>query len=203
MNAITLHSPWAELIAIGAKQVETRSWPAPPTAIGQFIAIHSGKTFHTYAHEWLIDSEDAQAAFHEAKISPYTGLPETATNGFDWTDEEDLRWLEKAESKFLFGHTRGCVLAVATLVGCYQMARAANGLVGYQDRLPGKLVVPHLRERDFGDWTPGRFAWVLTNIVRLPQPVPARGYQQIWQWDAPQSALDLLPAALTATESAA
>ena len=43
MYAITLHQPWALLIALGIKAVETRSWPAPERLIGQTIAIHAGK----------------------------------------------------------------------------------------------------------------------------------------------------------------
>ncbi len=43
MYAITLHQPWASLIALGVKTVETRSWPAPERLVGQAIAIHAGK----------------------------------------------------------------------------------------------------------------------------------------------------------------
>ena len=43
MKALTLYQPWASLIAIGAKQFETRSWPAPRTAIGDVVAIHAGR----------------------------------------------------------------------------------------------------------------------------------------------------------------
>ena len=43
MYAITLHQPWASLIALGIKTVETRSWPAPALLVGQTIAIHAGK----------------------------------------------------------------------------------------------------------------------------------------------------------------
>ena len=41
--AITLHQPWASLIVLGIKTVETRSWPAPARLVGQRIAIHAGK----------------------------------------------------------------------------------------------------------------------------------------------------------------
>ena len=41
--AITLHQPWATLIALGIKSVETRSWPAPARLVGQRIAVHAGK----------------------------------------------------------------------------------------------------------------------------------------------------------------
>ena len=43
MYAITLHQPWASLIALGLKTVETRSWSAPARLVGQRIAVHAGK----------------------------------------------------------------------------------------------------------------------------------------------------------------
>ena len=43
MKALTLHQPWASLIADGRKAIETRSWPPPRGLIGDRIAIHAGK----------------------------------------------------------------------------------------------------------------------------------------------------------------
>ncbi len=43
MYAITLHQPWATLIALGLKTVETRSWPAPERLLDQTIAVHAGR----------------------------------------------------------------------------------------------------------------------------------------------------------------
>ena len=42
---ITLHQPWATMIAKGAKEIETRSWKAPNYLIGNYLAIHAGKTY--------------------------------------------------------------------------------------------------------------------------------------------------------------
>lgn len=43
MKGLSLWQPWASLIAIGAKSVETRGWPAPPAIVGQRIAVHAAK----------------------------------------------------------------------------------------------------------------------------------------------------------------
>ena len=43
MKALTLHQPWASLIAHGVKSIETRSWAPPQSLVGQRIAIHAGK----------------------------------------------------------------------------------------------------------------------------------------------------------------
>lgn len=43
MKALSLWQPWASLVILGEKRVETRSW-APPAALkGQRIAIHASK----------------------------------------------------------------------------------------------------------------------------------------------------------------
>ena len=43
MYAIALHQPWASVIALGIKTVETRSWPAPARLMGQTVVVHAGK----------------------------------------------------------------------------------------------------------------------------------------------------------------
>lgn len=43
VKALSLHQPWASLIAAGAKTIETRSWPPPKSIVGQPLAIHAAK----------------------------------------------------------------------------------------------------------------------------------------------------------------
>ena len=43
MRAVTLHQPWASLIAHGYKTTETRGWPAPQALVGSRVAIHAAK----------------------------------------------------------------------------------------------------------------------------------------------------------------
>ena len=42
MYAITLHQPWASLIALEIKMVEPRSWPATARLVGRRIAVLAG-----------------------------------------------------------------------------------------------------------------------------------------------------------------
>ena len=42
MKALTLTQPWASLVAIGAKRIETRSWSTPYRGL---LAIHAAKGF--------------------------------------------------------------------------------------------------------------------------------------------------------------
>ena len=42
IGAVTVHQPWAELIARGRKRTENRFY-LPGLSIGDFIAVHAGK----------------------------------------------------------------------------------------------------------------------------------------------------------------
>lgn len=39
------------------------------------------------------------------------------------------------------------------------------------------------QERAFGNYTPGRFAWLLSNIRALPEAIPARGALSLWNYE--------------------
>src|SRR5690348_17556570 len=49
MKALTLTQPWASLVAIGAKRIETRSWS---TSYRGPLAIHAAKGFPKSAQEF-------------------------------------------------------------------------------------------------------------------------------------------------------
>jgi activating signal cointegrator 1 len=73
---------------------------------------------------------------------------------------------------------RGAVLAVGWLDGCVRTASLVG--TGLSDQ-----------EMAFGDYTPGRWAWLFARVIELSQPVPARGAQGMWTWESPcQEALD-------------
>ena len=52
MKALSITQPWATLIAIGAKTIETRSWS---TLYRGDLAIHAAKGFPRYARETLFE----------------------------------------------------------------------------------------------------------------------------------------------------
>ncbi len=63
---------------------------------------------------------------------------------------------------------------------------AVVGTVEIVDCLPVEEVIPTLTEweRALGDYSPGRWAWVLKNPVMFDTPIPARGKQGWWEWNA-------------------
>jgi hypothetical protein len=140
-RALSVIQPWATLIAIGAKRVETRSWA---TGYRGPLAIHAAKAFPSAARDRCLTSP-----FFEALTK---GRGET----------QALR------------HPLGAVIAVAELVDVRRIT--SPEAFGY---------VLGANEIAFGDWTPGRYAWLLANVRPLAEPIPARGAQGLWRWDAP------------------
>ena len=62
---------------------------------------------------------------------------------------------------------------------------AVLGTVEIVDCLPVEEVIPTLteRERALGDYSPGRWAWVLKNPAMFDMPIYARGKQGWWEWE--------------------
>lgn len=64
MKALPLWQPWASLVAIGAKRIETRHWPCPRALIGKRIAIHATKTTNEL---WIIRQQPFHRRLREAR----------------------------------------------------------------------------------------------------------------------------------------
>lgn len=69
----------------------------------------------------------------------------------------------------------GVVIATAELVNVWSIARHPGT---YIPRL-GDYFVPE-KEAVLGDWTPGRYAWELSNVKILQPPIPVKGKQGLW-----------------------
>ena len=66
---------------------------------------------------------------------------------------------------------RGAIIATGELVDCIEITPSFSASLS-QD------------ERDLGHFAPGRYAWKLANVHLLPDPVPAKGKQGLWNWEA-------------------
>ena len=152
MYAITLHQPWASLIALGVKTVETRSWPAPALLVGQTIAIHAGKR--------VVRQPGGPV---ELEMRAHLGE----------------NWRQTIPA--------GSVLATATLAGTAHVA-SINPLTGHVVHDPSTetgcaVGLGWTRTDPWGDFSPGRWLWLLTEVKLLPEPVPAVGHQSFWIWN--------------------
>ena len=90
-----------------------------------------------------------------------------------WSREQSERWHEFRESLQNLSPGSGHVLGHVDLMEC----------ITTEDALQRGLSE---REIAFGDYGPGRYAFRLTNPVRLKKPVPARGKLNIWTWIPPE-----------------
>lgn len=147
MKAITIHQPWASLIAIGAKRFETRGWK---TNYRGPIAIHAAKKDPLTTMESL--DFDLQKLIFETFYEHF-GIYSGA--------------LERMPT--------GVVVATAELTNCYQSVDTWTD--GYE--LEGKKLI-WSPECDFGDFTPGRYAWEMSDVKMLDKPLPAKGQQGLW-----------------------
>lgn len=171
MHTTTIWQPHASLIAIGAKPFETRNYPPPAKLIGQRIAIHAAAKNPIHVFKQL------KAAEAWAEMNAIC----EALWGFD------NEWEGPADWQFL---PRGAVLCTAVLAG-------AGKVAGIDDRLPAYAPgVVHMLDRHgdmpdaiktdpFGFYGPGRWCWHLTDVQRLPEPIPAKGKQGWWMWEPP------------------
>lgn len=160
MNTVTLWQPYAGLIAAGAKTIETRSW-AP----------------HEAAHMKPL-------YIHAAASAP------AITRGV--IDTVSWMW---ARSR-----PRGAIVARCLLTGWAQVKRLTGP--GHPGVYPiaeiciaSAMTSPQARAHEFdigriqtdgyGDYTPGRWLWMLDDIEKIVPPIPAKGRQRIWQWTPP------------------
>jgi len=128
MKAISLTQPWASLVALGHKKIETRSWT---TRYRGPLAIHASKRFPPSARVFAIE-------------------------------EAGLDRLPKRLPL-------GAIIATATLKDIRKTEEVVNEISGLERRL--------------GDYSPGRYAWMLEDIRVLPDPVPCKGALRLWEFE--------------------
>ena len=74
----------------------------------------------------------------------------------------------------------GAVIAVADLQDIMEFDR--RSLRDVRARAAAGEFPAH--EADFGDFSPGRYGWVLKDVRRLSEPIPARGMLGLWEVQA-------------------
>jgi hypothetical protein len=191
MKALTLYQPWASLIQLNIKTIETRSWA---TKYRGPLAIHAAKTdFHLHGHE------GNPAACHGQALAAACQHPgrNQWTLGVNNTHPFPL----------------GAIVATCELVNCAPIGGPEDFRTGIFEGddgdFPGRTVVVHhpglgagnlpmvdaliidspetgarsvTDQLPYGDFAPGRYAWLLTDIKPVDPPVPAKGHQGLWEW---------------------
>ena len=184
LRALTIRQPWASLIAHRAKTVETRS---RPTSYRGPVLIHAGASADTW------NELDAPSLASER------GTIDAVLRAFDLI-RPDGSWFSPFVDRDAIdlgpdlSLPLGAVVAVANLVDCvpivrdHEMASAPFAFENFEGDVfaldAGQYEHVRRGEGPFGDYRPGRFALLLADVARLPEPVPARGQQAV-PWRVP------------------
>lgn len=160
MKAITLTQPWATLVAIGAKQLETRSWQ---TKYRGPLAIHAGQGLGPVGGKIGLMGVVANEPFLTVLQAWH---PNTVVRPDYWLP-------------------RAAIIATCSLVDCCMIGVLDDGTPTYMafDEFPPVLTAVQEPERSFGDYRAGRYAWILANIRALSEPIPCKGALSLWEPD--------------------
>ena len=152
MKAITLQDPWASLVRLNEKHIETRSWS---TKYRGPLLIHASKKS---------DVKNLNLALTEPFYSALS-MQRSIVNGIP-----------------KFGYNPGCIIAKCNLADCIRII-AGDGLFHPVRAYLMNGSTVEGNEYYFGDYTPGRFAWILKDIEPLEKPIPAKGRLGLWEFD--------------------
>lgn len=167
--AFSFWQPWASAMlplpdgSPPLKTIETRSWPPPDWALGKPLLIHAAK--RRMSREEADFLAELQSYRHLARLLGCKD--EKADYGGD------------GYSRFLRdGLPLGCLLGIGTLIAWSRFDEttersAALHYGGQRHELASMEMV-------LGDFSPGRYGWVLANVRALPTPIPYRGAQGLF-----------------------
>lgn len=174
VKALTLHQPWATLVAIGVKRIETRSWS---TKYRGPLAIHAAARVPGGPGHCFSDVGD-----YHPWDSPAGWALTTHTNQGDHWDLPLGAVLATCELVDVVPTTLRGPDGQPSIMGINIWDRSEDG--AYEDPPTGRRRVWSLRQnRPYGDFSLGRFAWLLDEIEPLAESIPARGRQGLWEWE--------------------
>lgn len=198
MKSLSVIQPWATLIATGAKRIETRSWAPPESVIGERLAIHASKSFPVGCRDLC-----AQLRFFRA-LKPFIAEPLAKAEAMLRLPVTSAAYARIGRRVVGEALPLGCVIATAKLVAALPILDNADGIdrgvrhvsidddgdvlawsLGYDAVVTAYWVGNHVGDKNeaaFGDYSPGRWAWLLDEVEQLPEPVPAKGSLGLWEW---------------------
>jgi activating signal cointegrator 1 len=179
VKALSLWQPWASLIALRVKTVETRSWR---TSYRGPLAIHATKRV-----PWKSSADEGERA------AAMTGeIPRPLWEAMRaHVDEYPLLWAARLP--------RGVIVATCQLVDVLPITGPndaghdefvcpdiGGGLTLYRfengGMYPATVDDDITSQIPYGDFSEGRYAWILDDITACDPPVEASGRQGLWEW---------------------
>lgn len=155
MKLISLYEPWATLMRLGLKTIETRSWA---TAYRGPLAIQASKggLSRIDLFETIRDTPGMFFALH------------TIPGFMDWFNRG---------GKGPIGHLfpLGKIVATTQPTECCPTVASGQGLCLKWASAERKRQQGN--EKYFGDYSYGRFGWITEQLFRLPEPIPFKAKQ--------------------------
>lgn len=151
MKVISILQPWASLVLMGAKKIETRSWN---TKYRGPLLIHASKRkikLQDGMYE-LIDEMTKIPGF----IDNYCNLP--------------------------YGSIIGQINLVTTAILCPPYKDHVSQFGIY---INDKGAAFTDQELAFGDYSAGRYGWLLSDPSQFAKPIPAKGKLGLWDHELP------------------
>lgn len=150
--------PWATLVAIGAKKIETRSWN---TKYRGPLAIHAAKGFPQEAQHMCF-----RIPFRD-HLSDYVALNETYFG----------------QHRFPLG----AVIATCELISTHKVDDM-DWIEGRRGWSKGSYFwEASEQEKAFGDYSIGRYMWFLANTKKIQEPISVKGALGLWNWEYVES----------------
>lgn len=172
MRALTLWQPWATLVALGVKTIETRSWG---TSYRGPLLIHAARRLPTvgeFVGDWCV-VYGGRAEVFAPRVETIDGrtapLPLGAVVGV--VDLAGVVPMLRDGEGDLTIHGEAPHLCI--------VADEARSLVLYRDE--GGAGDPVTAQRPYGVFAPGRHAFLLDDARAVESPVTAKGRQGLWR----------------------
>ncbi len=164
MKVLSILQPWASLIILGHKKIETRSWiPKNPVIIKQLK--EEGLLIHASAKKIRLQDGMYDLIDHMERIgfmNDYDKLPYGAVIG---------------KVKFEAFIPSENIDSSADL---YQQCTLVNSET---TTIHWNCATISPKEEAFGDYSTGRFGWVLSDPHEYIVPMPVKGQLGLWNFD--------------------
>ncbi len=155
MKALSLLQPWASLVVLGHKKIETRSWNTKYR--GELLIHASAGKKENQRTTYL----DFQQQFFNLELPRFKDLPFGAIIGK--VNLIDTFKIEEAET--IINHN--------------------EDLFGISDITDNDAWIKAVeQEKAFGDYSEGRYGWLFSEPVIFNPPVPAKGSLSIWNYES-------------------
>lgn len=163
MKVLTIKQPFASLIMHGFKKIETRGWiPKNPKIIEQIkeegLLIHAG----------------AGKGKHEIELFNGWKNSHLYNSNFRGVAFNDLPF--------------GAIIGKVNVVEMYSIDSILEALScndGSDVLTDNNGITLELSKKEFafGDYSPNRFGWLLSNPIIFEEPIPAKGQLGLWNFD--------------------